>query len=75
VLSVILKKLPKGKSKVDAVRLWCGQARQAWKMTKEQWSHLPSDERAEMIVTVKLSDWLQMIESHEQLEEMKRKKR
>lgn len=51
-----------GSGKVDALRQWAGQARQAWGLTKEKWAGFSLKERAEMIVSVKLPDWLSALE-------------
>lgn len=61
VLEQLLKD-KNGSGKMDAIRMWAGQERQAWQMTKEQWSGLSLPERAQMICTVKLPDWLQALE-------------
>lgn len=57
-----------GSGKVDALRQWAGQARQAWGLTKQAWAEFSLRERAEMVVSLKLPQWL------ESLEWMKREK-
>ena len=51
-----------GSGKVDALRQWAGQARQSWQLTKEKWAEFSLKERAEMVVSLKLPDWLSALE-------------
>ena len=51
-----------GSAKVDAIRQWAGQARQAWGLDKIGWAGMPVKERAEMVVVTKLSSWLETLE-------------
>ena len=51
-----------GSGKVDALRQWTGQARQSWQLTKDKWAEFSLKERAEMVVSLKLPDWLSALE-------------
>lgn len=51
-----------GSAKVDALRLWASQAREAWGLKLAEWAAIPLKERAGMVVTLKLPDWLQSLE-------------
>lgn len=51
-----------GSGKVDALRQWAGQARQAWGLTKQAWAEFSLRERAEMVVSLKLPQWLESLE-------------
>ena len=51
-----------GSGKIDALRQWAGQARQAWQLTKEKWAEFSLKERAEMVVSLKLPSWLESLE-------------
>lgn len=51
-----------GSGKVDALRQWAGQARQAWGLDKVKWAALSLKERAEMVVSLKLPQWLESLE-------------
>jgi len=44
------------------LRQWTGQARQSWQLTKDKWAEFSLKERAEMVVSLKLPDWLSALE-------------
>lgn len=51
-----------GSGKVDALRQWAGQARQVWGLDKVKWAAISLRERAEMVVSLKLPQWLESLE-------------
>jgi len=65
--------LPKGRASIAITRLWAAQTRHIWRMSKEEWGQVGVMDRAEMICAVKLDGWLESLEQHRQMEEMKQR--